>query len=218
MNSETNKYRLIESSGPHIPPVSLLIKEIPESTEQPEIVSSGDYNRDDAKHDNLKRDDSKKIILLGELIKNNNFEQWASMQKVSAWEGFNITKTEDSLTDAFAVRLGNNPVEAAQLFQDINILPGHYFELKFTLKLPLSLLEEPTAKVIWLDQNKELLDTGLSMKISKNKKNYYGLYTRITLKSPEKAAYARVIFEKNGYGVVIIDEVSLICHSIYFKG
>ncbi|MCF8011071.1 MAG: hypothetical protein K9L17_09195 [Clostridiales bacterium] len=145
----------------------------------------------------------------GELVKNNFFTEWDDNIPLH-WQTQNVSKTEEALTENGAARLGCSPGEEAYLSQDIVILPGHFYELKFTLKTPGPHSNVPVIEVSWLSNREEIIDRGLNLQINPAALPYYQHITAVTSKSPDNAVYARVSFEKTGTGNFDLDSVSLI--------
>ncbi|RPF49289.1 hypothetical protein EDD75_0094 [Thermodesulfitimonas autotrophica] len=147
--------------------------------------------------------------LRGERLANGDFEEWEDGRPLF-WEGRNFLRWEEAGTGRCAVRLGAAPAADATIYQDVPIIPGCCFDFRFLLRLPES-SGQVRAAVEWLGPGREVIGTGTRLVFARPRSDY-GSYSRLTDCAPPGAAWARVIFVKEGSGVADIDGVSLVGH------
>lgn len=148
--------------------------------------------------------------LRGEQLRNGDFEEWKG-DKPLWWEGTNFERWEEANTGRYAVRLGAFPDKDAVLYQDVPIIPGCCFDLRFWLRMPEA-VEQFRAEVNWLDREREILGNGVQLVFGNRPRQEYSWYSQLSGCAPPQAAWARVIFVKKGNGVADIDGVSLVGH------
>ncbi|KJS14685.1 MAG: hypothetical protein VR69_16600 [Peptococcaceae bacterium BRH_c4b] len=65
------------------------------------------------------------------LLRNPGFEFWNTTTSPRNWSGANVIQTTVRHSGSFAALLGNNPARAAELYQEVSILPQRIYRLTF---------------------------------------------------------------------------------------